>query len=679
MSGYLGMEAVLSNNAKSSCIGIQVSVGSTPTHRAYFQVHDRIGSDWIVLYSHKPTTKTQGRLILQNRNGSIIWSSKSSTIAQNPVAQLLNQGNLVVKNGNYGNRENYLWQSFDYPCDTLLPHMKLGRNTETGLDRYLQSWKSKDDPSPGTFTYRLDPNGYPQFFVRNGSVDLFRSGPWNGMRFSGRPDLKSDQFINYSFVLNEKEMYFIYEPANSSYVLRMVLDQNGTLDRFIWVHQYLYWYRSDVSMDKCDSYAVCGPYGSCYSGNSFSQCECLQGFVRKSMNNSEGCFRRTPLDCPSGGRDGLLKHYGVKLPDTRNSSRISESMSIEECKRACLKDCSCMACANSDITGEGSGCLLWFGDLIDIRTYTEGGQDIYVRVASSEIGQVGSNRKKRVRIIGSSVLAGVLLLGLGLALYIWRKWKPSKQGERGYKTERHYTTETQKEDLELPLFDFATVANATNNFSAENKLGEGGFGPVYKGVLEEGQEIAVKRLSKNSKQGLDEFMNEVLCIAKLQHRNLVKLIGCCIQEEKMLIYEYMPNKSLDFFIFDGVLVLEIVSGKKNRRFHHPDHQLNLLGHAWRLYREGKSLELIDALIEDSCNLNEVLRSIHMGLLCVQKRLEDRPSMSSVVLMLSSESTLAEPKQPGFFTERCPPNVNSSSSKHEASSINEMSITLLDAR
>ncbi|XP_061975781.1 G-type lectin S-receptor-like serine/threonine-protein kinase SD1-1 [Populus nigra] len=95
------------------------------------------------------------------------------------------------------------------------------------------------------------------------------------------------------------------------------------------------------------------------------------------------------------------------------------------------------------------------------------------------------------------------------------------------------------------------LASATNNFSDSNKLGEGGFGPVYKGTLTDGQEIAVKRLSKNSRQGLEEFKNEVQHIVKLQHRNLVRLLGCCIQsDETMLVYKFLPNKSLDFYIFD---------------------------------------------------------------------------------------------------------------------------------
>ncbi|KAJ0525434.1 putative protein kinase RLK-Pelle-DLSV family [Helianthus annuus] len=112
------------------------------------------------------------------------------------------------------------------------------------------------------------------------------------------------------------------------------------------------------------------------------------------------------------------------------------------------------------------------------------------------------------------------------------------------------TSDGQKKDIDLPSFSLSIIAKSTNNFSIANKLGQGGFGIVYKGVLEDGREIAVKRLSKFSRQGLDEFKNEVRCIAKLQHRNLVKLLGYCIQgDEAMLIYEYMANKSLDLTIF----------------------------------------------------------------------------------------------------------------------------------
>uniref|UniRef100_A0A0D9VG05 Protein kinase domain-containing protein n=1 Tax=Leersia perrieri TaxID=77586 RepID=A0A0D9VG05_9ORYZ len=106
-------------------------------------------------------------------------------------------------------------------------------------------------------------------------------------------------------------------------------------------------------------------------------------------------------------------------------------------------------------------------------------------------------------------------------------------------------------DPEFLVFDFDQVREATSNFSEENKLGQGGFGAVYKGQFSNGMEIAVKRLASYSKQGFTEFKNEVQLIAKIQHRNLVRLLGCCSHgEEKILVYEFLPNKSLDFFIFD---------------------------------------------------------------------------------------------------------------------------------
>ncbi|GKC22786.1 G-type lectin S-receptor-like serine/threonine-protein kinase B120 [Tanacetum coccineum] len=110
----------------------------------------------------------------------------------------------------------------------------------------------------------------------------------------------------------------------------------------------------------------------------------------------------------------------------------------------------------------------------------------------------------------------------------------------------------------LPLFSSSVLEIATNGFANKNKLGQGGFGPVHKGILPGGQEVAVKRLSKSSGQGLGEFKNEMILIAKLQHRNLVRLLGYCVEgEERMLVYEYMPNKSLDSFLFDATKKAEL--------------------------------------------------------------------------------------------------------------------------
>eukprot|EP00261_Vitis_vinifera_P031581 XP_019072824.1 PREDICTED: G-type lectin S-receptor-like serine/threonine-protein kinase At4g27290 isoform X4 [Vitis vinifera] len=503
----------------------------------------------------------QGKLVLLNGANTIIWSSNSSRSAQNPNAQLLESGNLVMKNGNDSDPENFLWQSFDHPSSTLLPGMKLGRNIITGLDRRLSSWKSTDDPSRGNFTYRLDPNGFPQLIVMQGSDVTFRSGPWNGLRFSGFPEMRPNPVFKYDFVFNEKEMYFTFDLVNSSVITRLELNPNGDLQRLVWIDRTQGWtVYATAQKDDCDIYALCGGYATCNINDS-PRCDCMKGFVPKfpdewnRMDWSGGCDRNIALNCQNG--DGFLKYSGIKLPDTRNSE-FNRSMNLKECESLCLRTCSCTAYSNLDISRGGSGCLLWFDNLTDIRDFTEDGQEFYVRMAASEVDAFASSSKRKkqrwVISISASIVA-LILLSLLLGLYILKKKKKKKKklkrkGTMLYNLEGSQTNERQ-EDLDLPLFDLTTICNATNNFSIDNKLGQEGFGSVYKGTLQDGKEIAVKRLSKNSRQGLHEFKNEVVYISRLQHRNLVKLLGCYIHgEEKMLAYEYMFNKSLDFFIFD---------------------------------------------------------------------------------------------------------------------------------
>ncbi|XP_034212745.1 G-type lectin S-receptor-like serine/threonine-protein kinase At4g27290 [Prunus dulcis] len=744
----------------------------------------------------------RGVLVLLNSSNSIVWSSNTSRTAGNPVSQLLDSGNLVVKDGNETNPVNFLWQSFDYLCDTFLPEMKLGWDLVTGLERYVSSWKSTDDPAPGEFSLRIDHRGFPQAVVVKGAKIVASAGSWNGLHFTAYPyptQTRANPTLEYEFVLNKDEIYYEYRLSKRSTFSRYILNPSGIAQRLTWVRQTHSWELSSTfQAEQCDNYALCGAYASCKM-NVSPLCACLKGFVPKSPKEwnsgywSDGCVRKIPLACSSG--DGFLKYTGVKLPDT-SSTWFDKSMSLKECKGLCLNNCSCTAYANLDIREGGTGCLLWFGKLIEIREFTSGGgQDLYIRMAASELDQIEKKSKyNKKRLPGILLISSTLfLLGtliIGLILYR-RKKKLRSQAKRiltfihaeeiSHPISGVRSMDCRKDclgqDMGIPLLNLTTVANATNEFSSSNKLGEGGFGPVYKGTLIGGKEIAVKRLSKDSGQGLREFKNEVMLIGGLQHRNLVKLLGCCIQEdEKILIYEFMTNRSLDFFIFDhegqklldwaacfhiiggiargllylhqdsrlriihrdlkasnilldnnmnpkisdfglaktfgsdqslgntkrvvgtygymspeyavdgifsmksdvfsfGVILLEMLSRQKNRGFSNPDHHLNLLGHAWILWIEDKALELIDKTLRDSCTISEVLRCLHVALLCVQRVPEDRPSMSSVVLMLSSDVTLPPPKQPGFYTERSVPESPLSARQCSANT----SITIIEAR
>ncbi|MBA0705546.1 hypothetical protein Golax_017733, partial [Gossypium laxum] len=426
---------------------------------------------------------------------------------------LLDSGNLVVRDGKDSKPENYLWQSFDYPSDTMLPGMKIGIDLRTGFHRRLAAWKNWDDPSPGDLTFGVEFHGSPEMVLRKGSEKYQRSGLWNGDGFSGTPKLRLNPIFDYDFIWNDNEVYHIYSLKNKSVMSRFVLNQTQSVrQRYTWNPEAQTWMQfSMMPSDYCDKFGRCGPNVDC-DGNKLPTCQCLTGFRPRRLDRwnssdySAGCIHSEPLNCQSG--DGFIRIGKVKTPDTSNSW-VNQTMNLKECRAKCLRNCSCMAYTNVYVTRGGSGCAMWFGNLLDIKQFQSDGQDLYIRVSASEADEV----------------------------------KDKNLNDREDKDEN--------EDMELAVFEFGTIAQATDSFSFNNKLGQGGFGPVYKGTLGNGQEIAVKRLSKSSGQGLHEFKNEVKLIAKLQHRNLVRLLGCCIHgDERMLVYEYMPNRSLDSFIFD---------------------------------------------------------------------------------------------------------------------------------
>ncbi|KAM7500881.1 hypothetical protein LguiA_025295 [Lonicera macranthoides] len=706
-----------------------------------------------------------GNLILVDQTNRTAWSSNATQNlpVNNVVAQLLDTGNLVLRDERSGNDESFIWQSFDYPSDTLLAGMKIGWDIEIGLNRYLTSWENADNPSRGSFTYSLDIGVLPQFVLRRGPDKQFRSGMWNGVQFSGILLLPNLVYVPM-VITNSRETYYEYGLYNDSIVTMFRLSDSGVMQRLVWNNSSLEWLVSvTLPRDRCDNYNQCGPNAVCNIGD-LRSCSCLTGYVPRSPRDwdifirSGGCIRRDPLNCSTG--EGFIELEDMKMPDLLRFWMSNTSMTMDECRRECLRNCSCTAYTNPNATAENSGCLLWFEDLTDLRILQQNGSEkLYLRVTASDLQtRSNSNNKSKVLVaVTVSVAIGVLLFVA--SCIIWKRRLIFGMCLKGTNSDIPAKDFQEKDDenIDLSIFSRATIEEATDYFSFSNKIGEGGFGPVYKGLLTSGPEIAVKRLSQTSGQGVNEFKNEVTLIAKLQHRNLVRLLGCCIQgEERMLVYEYMPNGSLDSFIFGGidrsrnnflvwrrrfdiivgiargllylhrdsrlriihrdlkasnvlldsdmnpkisdfgtarafggdqslaktmrvigtygymspeyaidgifstksdvfsfgVLVLEIVSGKRNRQFHHPAHDLNLLGHAWKLWTEGKAFELMDPVMVDSLSVSEVVKCVQVGLLCVQQRAEDRPEMSSVLLMLDSVSVmLPQPTQPGFFTGR----------------------------
>ncbi|VAH29357.1 unnamed protein product [Triticum turgidum subsp. durum] len=401
----------------------------------------------------------------------------------------------------------------------------------------------------------------------------------------------------------------------------------------------------------------------------------------------------------------------------------------------------------------------------------------------------GSAGNKTARILAITLpIVAAILAAVVICLYLWRrKSKPAR------KTSLSYPTNPEDiQSIDSLILDLSTLRAATDNFDERNKLGEGGFGVVYKGILPDNEEIAVKRLSHSSRQGIEELKNELVLVAKLQHKNLVRLLGVCLEEqEKLLAYEYMPNKSLDTILFDpdrssqlgwgtrfrivngiarglqylhedsqlkiihrdlkasnvlldsefnpkisdfglarlfgsdqshdvtnrvvgtygymapeyamrgnysiksdvfsfGVLILEIVTGKRNSVAYDSEQAVDLLSLVWEHWTMGTIVEIMDSSMTSHSPGDQMLKCMHIGLLCVQEDPADRPMMSVVTVMLSSSTvSLQAPSRPAFCIQKSGMNYSgmhtdpypgvSHSTSRSPMSPNEVSITELEPR
>ncbi|KAJ0530754.1 putative protein kinase RLK-Pelle-DLSV family [Helianthus annuus] len=512
-----------------------------------------------------------GNLVLQENDQSFVfWSTNVSGVVNDSfTAQLLDSGNLVLFQGL--NKEVYSWQSFDHPSNTYLQGMKLGLEKKTGLNRMITSWKSSGNPGVGDYSYKLELVGSTQMFLFKGMTRYWRAGSWNGLGWSGVPCMTKGNIFIANYINNDDEVTIAYHMHNPSMLSRVVATESGTLERLTWHESDRKWVEFwSYPNDQCDVYNHCGPFGFCDPNASVTfECDCLPGYEPQSpqdwyiRDGSKGCKRKVGIHMCEVG-DGFVELARVKIPDT-SSAHVNMSLGLKACKEMCLRNCTCKGYASADISkgAEAGGCIMWHRYMNDTRTFLDGGQSLYMRLDAAELAKYSSKKsrrhKNRFLVFGIPLIAAGFLLCTFICCYIRKKNNAKRnEGKAGFsftdslKTkEGGFMEKDTVKNVDLDVFDLSTIVAATDNFSPSNKLGEGGFGSVYKGKLLNGLEIAIKRLSQSSSQGMQEFKNEVTLIAKLQHRNLVRLLGYCLhKEEKMLVYEYLPNKGLDSFIFD---------------------------------------------------------------------------------------------------------------------------------
>ncbi|KAL2932328.1 hypothetical protein RDABS01_037738 [Bienertia sinuspersici] len=471
-----------------------------------------------------------GNLQVLDGQGNVFWSSSNDVVSSHQgnssVARLLDTGNLVLLSNANG---SIVWQSFDHPTDSWLPQgsFTVKEDSTKNNSVVLRSWKSPMDPSSGRFSVGIISRNLPEFFTLDGDKPYWRSGPWNGYLYVGVPFMHSEASTGIRIIDNhDGTLYVAYSVGDESLLERFELKYDGRVLQKFWnnnTSEHGKWEIKWQSIEsECDVYGTCGPFGSCNPHTS-PICTCLHGFEPKNMaewsqgNWTSGCVRRMTLQCnnTAGKADKFIQLKHMKVPDY---AQWISTANQDDCGRNCLANCSCLAYAYYS----GIGCMIWNQSLIDIQQFSGDGAEVFVRLAHSELGE--DSKWKRLMVVI------VIMPTTTFAVFMYCIWRWKCRHFGGKKATNKF--EDQVELKDLPMFSFGKLEVATSNFSENKKLGEGGFGIVYKGELEDGQQIAVKRLSRASGQGLKEFMNEtIFCLEFEQHILLCIQLGLlCVQE-----------------------------------------------------------------------------------------------------------------------------------------------------
>ncbi|KAF7829164.1 G-type lectin S-receptor-like serine/threonine-protein kinase CES101 [Senna tora] len=405
---------------------------------------------WIA-NTHTPITNASaslifdstGMLLINQTHGDPIHlcpSETTITAAAKTTAVLLDNGNLVVREVNSGKT---LWQSFDCPSDSLLPQMKLGVNHRTGKNWTLTSWLTQDDPSPGPFTLEWDPTGV-QLVIRRRGVVFWTSGT-----------LKNDIFENMSLFNDLLQYYHMTTDEESfSYSLKDGRDDpNPTSVRWrIGFRGKLEFGHMGVQLEN-----ICYGYNTDRGCATWEQPECRSDHTTFVLMS--GSFMNADGDVDVG-------HFDA-------------SLGPNDCRVSCWNDCNCQAYKNSD----EMGCTTHSRNVKFRPDSSSASQEFYV----IQRPQDGTKKIKKWIWIAISVLITSLFVSVIVVIFYLRGKRKGKASSR----ENHllqlmtpHNTNELEDDYNfaqhIKVFNFASLVEATNNFSEENKLGEGGFGPVYK-------------------------------------------------------------------------------------------------------------------------------------------------------------------------------------------------------
>ncbi|GLT42714.1 hypothetical protein SLA2020_167000 [Shorea laevis] len=472
----------------------------------------------------------KGDLTLQDDHGTLVWSTGKFV----PGMKLTHQGNLIL----FDRNNETVWQSFNHPTgQKLVSGQKLVANMSAA------NW------SEGLYSFSIDDNGSFVASARSDATLVYYRSFWAQIR--NQTGQFYAEHTNMSFG-PFSPLTLTFPGFGFSYIQ---LGSDGHLRSFGWVESN--WTEVDdffrYQLLRSDYPLACGEYGICL-GEGCSYPELVEGI---------GAIQFNRLINPSQSSPKLLELKYTDEPSTLSLNSLAYIRTdIESCKRACLKNCSCMYAVfqPSDKNYSDPGyCFLRSEALSFKRVPAHLNRSLFLKVQNSPIAQIPQSicsspaqipqRKKRqnVGVVVGSTLGVTFSMFLICTLFLLKIYKKNAKD-----VEEDFMGHISGAPMR---FSYEELKVVTNNFS--NKLGEGGFGCVFQGTLPGSAQVAVKCLDgfgpvKKS------FIAEVETMGSIHHFNLVRLVGFCAEKLRMLlVYEYMCNGSLDQWIFcrDKVLVL----------------------------------------------------------------------------------------------------------------------------
>ncbi|XP_044463345.1 G-type lectin S-receptor-like serine/threonine-protein kinase SD2-5 isoform X2 [Mangifera indica] len=469
-----------------------------------------------------------GKVFLQ-KGDAVVWTANTSGKSVSAI-ELQDSGNLVM----LGEDNRVLWESFSHPTDTLISNQD-----------FKEGMKLVSNPSSNNLSYFLE--------IKAGDMVLYAGYPtpqpyWSMSKDERRTiNISGGKVTLSTLVANSWRFYDQKKALLWQFVFSASTDANATWIAVLGNDGFISFYNlqhggsntpSDTKIpnnpcstpESCDAYYVCSGNNRCQCSEALDARNCQTGIV-SPCDHSKGS-----TELVDAGAD--LNYFA--LPYVPSSSKSD----LSGCTASCLGNCSCLALFFQNSTGD---CFL-FDSVGTFQSSDQGsGYVAYIKVFGDTNGGGDSSNQKRFPYVVIIVISTVIVIS-GLLYMAFRYYRNKK------KRVPESPQETSEEDnfLEslsgMPVrFSYSDLQNATNNFSV--KLGQGGFGSVYQGVLPDGTRLAVKKLESIG-QGKKEFRAEVSIIGSIHHLHLVRLKGFCAEgAHRLLAYEYMANGSLDKWIF----------------------------------------------------------------------------------------------------------------------------------